>query len=268
MDNVVDVVELEEKMKVMELENNNSQGRSMILVDIFRTDDAAPLFLVLTEYLSWRDLGNLEIAVVGDVILRGMYQEALSHHAFHYESRDEDGKLKYLSPSEIEWRMARGVKSTTMSVERCDSNMLERITRSEHGLNKVLRKFRTGNIDDAGLDILADGCKDLRDLDLSWCGSITDAGLASLAGGCKDLRKLNLHYCESITDAGLASLAVGCKDLRDLDLRSCERITDAGLASLAGGCKDLRDLSLHGCRSITDAGVASLRACGCRIDGR
>ena len=92
-------------MKVMELENDNSQGRSMILVDIFRTDDAAPLFLVLTEYLSWRDLGNLEIAVVGDVILRGMYQEALSHHVFHYESRDEYGHLKYLSPSEIEWRI-------------------------------------------------------------------------------------------------------------------------------------------------------------------
>ena len=149
MDNVV-VVELEEKMKVMELENNNSQGRSMILVDIFRTDDAAPLFLVLTEYLSWRDLGNLEIAVVGDVILRGMYQEALSHHVFHYESRDEGGKLKYLSPSEIEWRMARGVKSTTMSVKRCDSSMLERMTRSEHGLNRVLRKFRTGNIQCSG----------------------------------------------------------------------------------------------------------------------
>ena len=49
-------------MKVMELENDNSQGRSIILVNIFRTDDAAPLFLVLTEYLSWRDLGNLEIA--------------------------------------------------------------------------------------------------------------------------------------------------------------------------------------------------------------
>ena len=231
MDNVV--VELEEKMKVIELENNNSQGRSMILVDIFRTDDAAPLFLVLTEYLSWRDLGNLEIAVVGDVILRGMYQEALSHHVFHYESRDEDGYLKYLSPSEIEWRMARGVKSTTMSVERCDSNMLERITRSEHGLNRVLRKFRTGNINDAGLIILVEGCKDLHELNLDNCDSITDAGLASLAGCCKDLRDLNLSSCGSITDAGLASLAGGCKDLRDLNLDRCS-ITDAGLTSLEG----------------------------------
>ena len=190
-DNVV--VELEEKMKVMELENDKSRGRSMILVDIFRTDDATPLFLVLTEYLSWRDLGNLEIAVVGDVILRGMYQQALSHHVFHYESRDEDGHLKYLSPSEIEWRMARGVKSTSMSVERCDSNMLERITRSEYGLNRVLRKFCTGKIDDAGLDILVEGCKDLRDLSLEGCDRITDAGLASLAGGCKDLRDLDLY---------------------------------------------------------------------------
>ena len=56
-------------MKVMELENDNSQGRSIVLVNVFRTDDAAPLFLVLTEYLSWRDLGNLEIAQTKDIAL-------------------------------------------------------------------------------------------------------------------------------------------------------------------------------------------------------
>ena len=53
--------------------------------------------------------------------------------------------------------MARVVKSTIMSVKRCDSNMLERITRSEYGSNKELRKFRSGNIGDAGLDILVEG---------------------------------------------------------------------------------------------------------------
>ena len=87
------------------------QGGRLILMACCRVDNSLPpLLSVLIEYLSWRDLGTLEIAVVGDTILRGMLKEALSHHMFHYQTRDEEGSLKFMTLSELKWRITRGIK--------------------------------------------------------------------------------------------------------------------------------------------------------------
>lgn len=89
------------------------------------------------------------------------------------------------------------------------------------------------------------------------CKGIGDDGLAALANGCRKLKKLNLSYCSKITDRGMEYLGY-LTELSELEMRSLLNITGAGLASLASGCKRLSELDLKNCENITDSGFWAL----------
>ena len=119
-----------------------------------------------------------------------------------------------------------------------------------------------GNITDAGVITLAQGCRQLTSLNLSHCHKLTDAGVIALAQGCRQLSALNLYACDRITDAGVIALAQGCRQLSSLNLYYCGQITDATLRALAVGCPQLSSLDLKYCYQITDVAVIAL-AQGC-----
>ena len=102
----------------------------------------------------------------------------------------------------------------------------------------------------------------LTSINLGRCGNITDAGLSALAQGCPQLTSINLECCRKMTDAGVSALARGCPQLTSINLSGCNKMTDAGLSALARGCPHLTSINLDGCYKITDAGRNALRQ-GC-----
>ncbi|RVW21156.1 F-box protein SKP2B [Vitis vinifera] len=126
-------------------------------------------------------------------------------------------------------------------------------------------------LEDKAVEIIANYCHDLQDLDLSKSFKLSDSSLYALAHGCPNLTKLNisgwhcsqlqslnLGWCEDVSDAGVMSLAYGCPDLRALDLCGCVHITDESVIALANRCLHLRSLGLYFCQNITDKAMYSL----------
>lgn len=76
-----------------------------------------------------------------------------------------------------------------------------------------------GNITDEELELLLQGCPNLRDLDLSYFKKITNRSLKVLAKECRHMERLNLRGCKEISDEGLTALADGCKKLVGVNLK-------------------------------------------------
>eukprot|EP00957_Ditylum_brightwellii_P028997 2190851-Ditylum_brightwellii.AAC.1 len=53
-----------------------------------------------------------------------------------------------------------------------------------------------------------------------------------LAEGCRNLHQLDFTGCESLTDISLSYLFKGCTRLKILLLKNCYKITDHGLQAL------------------------------------
>ncbi|CAI7773023.1 unnamed protein product [Closterium sp. NIES-54] len=101
--------------------------------------------------------------------------------------------------------------------------------------------------DTEGLDIIAEGCSILQELELRQC---TDDSLQSVSG-CKNLQVVRLvgavpgFYHATFSDRGLRTLARGCKRIVELSLKGCE-VGRAGLFVVARECPMLSDLTLSG----------------------
>ncbi|XP_020236859.1 F-box/LRR-repeat protein 3 [Cajanus cajan] len=139
-------------------------------------------------------------------------------------------------------------------------------------------------IDDDGLDVnlLKQGCKTLKKLDISGCQNISHNGLPKLTSISGGLEKLILADGSPVTLAladGLNKLSMlqsivldGCPvtseglravgnlriSLRELSLSKCLGVTDEALSFLVSKHKDLRKLDITCCRKITDGSIASI----------
>lgn len=163
---------------------------------------------------------------------------------------------------------------------------------------------------DVPLELLVSGSRRLSILHLEQCSAVPTAGLAAVLNGCRDLRRLNLSFCGGftgavfegvrcnldslglyrsgeLTNAGLIAAARACPSLRTLKIRRklkwtrvdlsegvgefasfCPNlmvlhleacgITDATLRSFAVGCPRLVDVRIYNEPVVTDAGVAAL----------
>lgn len=69
-------------------------------------------------------------------------------------------------------------------------------------------------------------------LNICTCTEITDEGVIGIANGCPQLRRLEMVWCPKITDASLLALAQNCKGMELLNLWRCPQVTDAGLVPL------------------------------------
>ena len=75
---------------------------------------------------------------------------------------------------------------------------------------------------DEGVGCLAEGCRTLQYLNLTWCIKITDTGLQKVAECCRSLRWLSLHGLRGITGGGLECLSSsGPARLHTLDVQGC-----------------------------------------------
>lgn len=112
---------------------------------------------------------------------------------------------------------------------------------------------------DKGIQILAQGCRNLRKL--VSIGS-SDEGLGFLANECLTLQELELHCCNDLDLKGIT----GFRNLQILKLIGCidglydSVISDIGLTIVAQGCRRLLKLELVGCEGSYD-GVKAIGQC-------
>lgn len=85
-------------------------------------------------------------------------------------------------------------------------------------------------LQDNGVETIANHCHELQDLDLSKSFKLTDCSLYALAHGCPNLTKLNVSGCSAFSDGAVAYLAERCRKLRVLNLCGCVKAaTDKAL---------------------------------------
>ena len=85
-------------------------------------------------------------------------------------------------------------------------------------------------LEDVGIETIANHCHELQDLDLSKSYKLTDRSLYALAHGCPNLTKLNISGCSAFSDNAVAYLAERCRNLRVLNLCGCVKAaTDQAL---------------------------------------
>ncbi|KAK9724864.1 hypothetical protein RND81_05G103800 [Saponaria officinalis] len=82
-------------------------------------------------------------------------------------------------------------------------------------------------ITDNGLSFVATGSPSLTFISLYRC-NVNDTGVETLANGCFGLEAVNLSYCSFITDHGIRSLVQNCSKLTAIRISHCERITGVG----------------------------------------
>ncbi|KAG6445509.1 F-box/LRR-repeat protein 7 [Manduca sexta] len=92
-----------------------------------------------------------------------------------------------------------------------------------------------GALGDDGVEAIARGCSRLRALDLG-ATDVSEAGLQILARCCPNLKKLALRGCELVGDDGLEAVAYYCRGLTQLNIQDTP-VTLRGYRAVKKYCK-------------------------------
>ena len=126
-------------------------------------------------------------------------------------------------------------------------------------------------ISDDGVGEMARDCPLLHFIDLKSC-PITDLALGRIAEHCRNLRRLDISWCQNITDSGVRRLVLGnqvdskvpiesCRLLERLSIIWCGKLTDSSLEYLIR-LPSLCEIEAQGCRGFSESGVATLQRKG------
>eukprot|EP00455_Lapot_gusevi_P041477 TRINITY_DN4813_c0_g1_i1.p1 TRINITY_DN4813_c0_g1~~TRINITY_DN4813_c0_g1_i1.p1 ORF type:complete len:401 (+),score=5.21 TRINITY_DN4813_c0_g1_i1:118-1320(+) len=117
---------------------------------------------------------------------------------------------------------------------------------------------RLSSVTDEGITYLS-RCSKLFCLSMAYCDNITDAAMEALAQGCPNLKALDVFACSKLTDVSIYALG-RCREMSGLFLGSYphQRFTDAAILSLPTAFPDLKLLSLGHCCSWSSEVVVSL----------
>jgi len=132
------------------------------------------------------------------------------------------------------------------------------------------------DIDDEGLQALAQRCSGLRHLSLYWNVKATDAGFGKLLRAQKgaNFHTVSFSGCKNLGNETVQRLVGRGPNMEILDLTRCPRVSDSG-ALLVCECLDrLRVLRLYAMAQLSPAAFANLKRlvrleeldlCGCRV---
>lgn len=106
---------------------------------------------------------------------------------------------------------------------------------------------------------IAEGCRNVRVLDLSRSVELDDVALTKIGQRCSSLTDLNISRCPKVSDIGIVGFAESFSgELRHLDLSICIQCTGRSALALAGIAGELIELKLNGLSQITEAELAVL----------
>jgi bacterioferritin-associated ferredoxin len=78
-------------------------------------------------------------------------------------------------------------------------------------------------------------------------GEITDESIKAIANGCRNIKLLNICNCKQITDDSIKLLAKQCSLLQNIDISFCNKITDEAIEHLTALCPHLTEINTRGC---------------------
>ncbi|XP_062574444.1 uncharacterized protein LOC134236278 [Saccostrea cucullata] len=115
------------------------------------------------------------------------------------------------------------------------------------------RRWENTFINDKALIYLST-CRHLQELSIgdSSVSAVTDEGICALAQGCTQLRVVNLSGCQGITDLGVMELAHNCQGLHVVDLSGCHHITGFGFSCVVMNCPWLQEIPMRGCHALKE----------------
>ncbi|EFN63767.1 F-box/LRR-repeat protein 4 [Camponotus floridanus] len=110
-----------------------------------------------------------------------------------------------------------------------------------------------------GINALA-ACKNLREVDFSWCGNTSGHGetLVKLFSCCQFLEKIFLATFRGLTDRDLKGLTQ-CKHLKQLDLLGALSLTPEICYEILSSCPKLELMDLSFCDNINNFYIEKLR---------
>ncbi|CAO2184138.1 unnamed protein product [Urochloa humidicola] len=112
-------------------------------------------------------------------------------------------------------------------------------------------------VNDFGILMLADGCKQLRTIRFGGFSKVSDAGYAALLHSGKDLKKFEISNGSCLSDLACLDLDKAAPNITEVRLLNCALLTSDTAISLAP-CTNLKVLDLSGCKSIADSGLVSI----------
>ncbi|XP_053507569.1 F-box/LRR-repeat protein 4 isoform X1 [Ictalurus furcatus] len=119
-------------------------------------------------------------------------------------------------------------------------------------------------LNDMCLEVIAQTCVSLQELDLASCDRLEPQAFNHIAKLAR-LRRLIL-YRTKIEQTAILSILTFCTELRHLNLGSCVMIEDYDVvvSVLSARCRSLVSLDLWRCRSLSERGLAELVS-GCGV---
>lgn len=126
------------------------------------------------------------------------------------------------------------------------------LTRSRENCPSSFRR-----VNDVGVLLLAEKCKELESVRFAGFSKVTDAGYASILHSCKNLKRFEIVNAFFLSDLAFHDLANAPTSLVDVRLISCKLLTSETAQSLSF-CQNLEILDLSGCKSIADSGLKSI----------
>ncbi|KAJ3021134.1 hypothetical protein HKX48_009158 [Thoreauomyces humboldtii] len=133
-----------------------------------------------------------------------------------------------------------------MRAESLTSEAINRTLRSCRNLTTV--DLSDNYVEDEALDSIASYCPRLRELHLNYTyGTISSEGLAKVANGCTDLRVLDLIAVDGLEDEALIVFVDRCPNLRRVEVANT-RVGDGAVLHLIEKARDLRYLNVAYCR--------------------
>ncbi|OWM71753.1 EIN3-binding F-box protein 1-like [Punica granatum] len=114
------------------------------------------------------------------------------------------------------------------------------------------------NVTEKGFWVMgnAQGLKRLASLTIISCG-LTDVGLEVLGNGCPNLKQVCLQRCYFISDNGLLDFVRAAGSLESLQLMELNRVSQVGVIGVLSNCgARLKTLALSECMGVKDFPVA------------
>lgn len=112
-------------------------------------------------------------------------------------------------------------------------------------------------VNDLGIFLMAENCRNLESITLGGFSRITDAGCREILHSCLKLQSFELLHTTQLTDLAFIDLSATPLALVSVSLASCNHISDYSVKSLAF-CQNLEVLNFRGCRSVGDDGVKAI----------